>query len=252
MHNDYPVFYHRATRTIINGYERSHPGRKIFFFTRAGFSGTKGSAAYESANFPGDETTDWTLSSGLPSIVPDMLNRSVGGSWGYTTDIGGYFDYTSPPVTEELFTRWQQASALMPYFRVHNSSSTGVKMPWDFSGKALDRFRASSRLHAAALPYLRRLQQVAVRTGIPPTRPMWLAFPGQTSIADVSDQWMLGSDVLVAPVLKEGATTRTVALPRGCWTYVPTGKDLIGGRTVRVGADLSTLPYFFRCGTRPF
>lgn len=252
MHNDYPTIYHRTTRAVVARYERRHPGRKIFFFTRAGFSGTPGSAAHESANFPGDETTDWTLSSGLPSIVPDMLNRAVGGAWGYTTDIGGYFDYTSPPVSEELFTRWHQASALMPYFRVHNSSSTGVKMPWDFGTRALRRFRASAALHGAALSYLRRLERRATITGIPPTRPLWLAFPHRPELARVADEWMLGNHVLVAPVLTEGARSRQVALPPGCWRYVPTGVAFKGGTSVEVPAGLSTLPYFFSCGTRPF
>lgn len=254
MHNAYPTLYHRATRRVVDEYERQHPGRRTFFFTRAGFSGaqgTKGSAAYEGANFPGDETTDWTRASGLPSIVPDMLNRAVGGSWGFTTDIGGYFDYTSPPVTEELFTRWSQATALMPYFRVHNSSSTGVKMPWSFGPTALARFQRAARLHDRALPYLRRLQEVAVRTGIPPTRPLWLQFPRQRRVAAVSDQWMLGDAVLVAPVLTEGARTRRVVLPDGCWRYAPTGRRHQGGQTVRVGAGLGTLPYFVRCGARP-
>ena len=57
-------------------FERRHPRRRIFFFTRAGYSGTPGAAAYESANFPGDETTDWSHSAGLASLTTDMLNRA--------------------------------------------------------------------------------------------------------------------------------------------------------------------------------
>lgn len=63
---------------------------------------------------------------------------------------------------------------------------------------------------------------------------------------------MLGDDVLVAPVLREGARTRDVVLPRGCWRYEPSGRRYDGGRQVRVAADLSTLPYFSTCVSRPF
>jgi alpha-D-xyloside xylohydrolase len=109
MHNRYPVDFHRITRELLDSYEASNPGREVWFFTRAAFSGRPGANAYEGGNFPGDETTDWSRSSGLPSIVPDMLNRQVTGSYGYTTDIGGYLDYTTGTPTAELFGRWAQA-----------------------------------------------------------------------------------------------------------------------------------------------
>lgn len=63
---------------------------------------------------------------------------------------------------------------------------------------------------------------------------------------------MLGDEVLVAPVLKEGARTRRVVLPDGCWRYVPTGQVYDGGRAVVVPAGLGTLPWFTRCGAKPF
>ena len=59
MHNRYPLLYMRASREAIDAYERSHPHREIWFFNRAGYSGTPGSAAYEGANIPGDEATHW-------------------------------------------------------------------------------------------------------------------------------------------------------------------------------------------------
>ena len=93
MHNRYPVIFHRASRRIADAWARRHPERGTpWFFTRSGYSGRPGSAAYEMGNFPGDETADWSAGSGLRSLGPDMLNRAVGGAFGYTTDIGGYVD----------------------------------------------------------------------------------------------------------------------------------------------------------------
>ena len=67
MHNRIAVLYHRATREALDLYARSHPGRELFSYVRAGYWGSPGSAAYEQANFPGDETTDWSRSAGLAS-----------------------------------------------------------------------------------------------------------------------------------------------------------------------------------------
>ncbi len=252
MHNRYPVLYHRVSRRILDRWGAKHPKRgPIWFFTRAGYSGRPGSAAYEMGNFPGDETVDWGAASGLRSLAPDMLNRAVGGAFGYTTDIGGYIDTLSGPPSEELYDRWSEWAALTPYFRVHNSSSTGVRMPWAYGDATLARWKAMAALHERALPLMRRLWKKGRRTGMPVTRPLWLAAP-EAPTAGRDQEWMLGADVLVAPVITKGDTSRSVALPRGCWLHEPTGQRFAGPGTVTVPAPLGSLPYFFRCGTHPF
>lgn len=112
MHNRYLVLYTRATREAIDAYQRSHPGRTLWFFNRAGFSGDPGSAAYEGGNFPSDEVASWSTAAGLGSLAPDMLSRAIGGAYGYGTDIGGYYDYSTPATTKELFLRWAEWAAL--------------------------------------------------------------------------------------------------------------------------------------------
>jgi alpha-glucosidase (family GH31 glycosyl hydrolase) len=248
MHNRYPVVYHRFTRSIEDELERRY-GRELWWFTRSGFTG---SARYEMGNFPGDETAEWTGGSGLRSLAPDMLNRAVGGAFGYTTDIGGYLDRFNPPADEELWTRWNEWAVLTPYFRLHNSQTTGTRMPWSFGDSAYARWEALARLHERAIPLIRRLWEEGRRTGVPPTRPLWLQFPGDRRAAAQDQQWMLGPDVLVAPVVTQGATTRPVYFPAGCWRSPETGVQVMGPRTQSVDAPLGRLPYFFRCGTAPF
>jgi alpha-glucosidase (family GH31 glycosyl hydrolase) len=254
MHNRYPVIWHRLSRRILDDWQERHPSREpIWFFTRAGYSGRPGSAAYEMGNFPGDETTDWSISTGLGSLGPDMLNRAVGGAFGYTTDIGGYTDFITPPPNAELFTRWSEWSALTPYFRVHNSASTGTRMPWFYGPETLTTWKALAALHQRALPLIRRLWREGRKTGMPITRPMWLGGASAPGAGTDAQQWLLGPDVLVAPVVTEGATTREVSFPRGCWEHrAPGGKRYTGPGTGTVAAPLGRLPYFFRCGTRPF
>lgn len=253
MHNLLPVLYDRATRQAVDAFERGHPGRHIFFFTRAGYSGTPGDAAYESANFPGDETTDWTRSSGLAAQTPDMLNRAIGGAYGFSTDIGGYFDVGPyQPTSKELFLRWAEWAALSPLFRLHGSASAGTHTPWSYDAQTVRIYEQLVALHLAARPLILRLWRQADATGIPITRPLWLSYPSDPQAAQQDQEWLLGPDVLVAPVVTQGATSRPVYFPSGCWVRPDTGARYIGPASVGVPAALDQLPYFFHCGTQPF
>jgi alpha-glucosidase (family GH31 glycosyl hydrolase) len=247
MHNRFPRLFHRATAQVVASFRHWHPRRQIWWFTRAGYSG---SARYEPGNFPGDETTDWTRSSGLASQTTDMLNRAVGGAFGFTTDIGGYFDIGPyAPTSKELFVRWAEWAALSPFFRLHGSVRAGTHMPWTYDAQALELYKAMAALHRRARPLLARLWRQARRTGIPPTRPLWLQFPRDARAAVRDQEWMLGPSLLVAPVVTEGAVTRSVYFPRGCWKGA--GVTVRGPRTKTVKAPLTRLPYFVRCGSKP-
>ncbi len=251
MHNRYPTVYARVTREILDAYMRTHPGRRLFFFSRAGYSGAPGSAAYESANFAGDETTDWTRSSGIASVIPDMLNRAIGGAFGYTTDIGGYFDiYTPHPTTKELLLRWAEVSVFTPFFRLHGSLIAGTHTPWRYDQQTVRIYNRLARLHQAAVPLILRLWHQADRTGMPPTRPLWLAYPRDPQAARQDQEWLLGENLLVAPVISQGAVTRRVYLPAGCWRSAASRAVVRGPATRTVSAPLWVLPYFVRCGTR--
>lgn len=252
MHNGYPIVYMRATRKAIVAYERSHPRRKLWFYYGGGYSGTPGSAAYEGGNVPGDEATNWGQASGLASLAPDMLNRAIAGAYGFTTDVGGYYDYTTPPTTKQLFLRWAEWTALSPIFRLHGSGRTGTHTPWTYDQQTVNAYRALSLLHEHAAPLILRLWKQADATGIPPTRPLWLEFPGDPRAATQQQEWTLGDNVLVAPVVTEGATSRAVYFPRGCWRDPQTHLIQRGPRRATVSAPLTYLPYFFRCGTHPF
>jgi len=263
FHNAYPVLYHEVTRQIIDRYEKEYPKRQIWFFTRAGYNSAsysgspplQGSAAYEGANFPGDETTDWTHSSGIQSVIPDMLNRAVGGAVGFGTDIGGYYDYSGLKKTDkELLLRWAELAALTPIFRLHGSLS-GIHTPWTYDGETKRIYLRFSELHLAAVALIQRLWREFNETGMPITRPLWLAYPKDPDAATQDQEWLLGPDVLVAPVVEKDAGFRDVYFPEGCWRDPETGKqyDTPAGRGMfsQVSAPLDKLPYFFHCGQSP-
>ena len=252
LHNRYPALYHRATREALDEWLAAHPGHDdIWFFTRAGYAGIDGTARYEGANFAGDGNTDWSVSSGLASQAPDMLNRGIAGACGFTTDIGGYFDYISPATTKELFIRWAQWATLSPLMRLHGSVKAGTHMPWTYDAETVAIWKALSGLRYRALPYIKRVWAQAEATGLPVARPLWLMFPGDAQAAQQQQEWMLGDDVLVAPVVEQGATSRSVYFPAGCWQPGAGGESVTGPASRDIPAPLDTLPYFFRCGTRP-
>jgi alpha-glucosidase (family GH31 glycosyl hydrolase) len=261
MHNTYPVLVQRVTREIVQSYEAEHPGRQIIFYTRAGYSGDPGSAAYSNFNFPGDEATDWSYASGLPAQTPDMLNRGLTGAFGYGTDIGGYLDFFDreidgsevtklEPTTRELLLRWAEWAALTPVFRLHGAIVI-EHTPWSFP-RTLSVYRSIERLHKSAEPLIEELWREADETGVPITRPLYLEFPDDPEAARQTEEWMLGPDVLVAPIVDEAANARSVYFPEGCWSDPASGQTVEGPVNADVPATVSQLPFFFRCGTTPF
>ena len=87
---------------------------------------------------------------------------------------------------------------------------------------------------------------------MPVTRPLYLEYPEDPQAAQEDQEWMLGPDVLVAPVVEQSATLREVYFPAGCWHDPETGQTETGPVTADADAEISQLPFFFRCGTRPF
>ncbi len=261
MHNRYPALVQQVTREIVQQYEAAHPGRQIIFFTRAGYSGASSSTPYSDFNFAGDETTDWDAGSGLPSLAPDMLNRSIGGAFGYGPDIGGYLDTYArvegheveqiSPTSRELFLRWAEWSALAPVFRLHGAI-VSEHTPWSFSSGTAIFYRKLSRLHISAENLIGKLWREADQTGVPVVRPLYLEYPDDPEAAKQDEEWLLGPHVLVAPVVERGVSTRAVYFPAGCWRDPETGIEEHGPGYATVQATLEQLPFFFTCGTRPF
>jgi alpha-glucosidase (family GH31 glycosyl hydrolase) len=246
-HNRYPVLQQQAAREAVDAFVKDHPEREIYFFGRAGYAGRPGSAAYENATFPGDELNDWSKVGGLPSIIPDMLNRAVGGAYAFTTDIAGYADFKFAPATKEIYIRWSQAAALTPFFRVHNGPLTGPRMPWSYDAEVEDAWTAMATLHTSVLPDYDRAWDEALATGMPVVRPLWLADPASAATPHNDDEWLVGADLLAAPVVEEGATQREVWIPTGCWQLKATGEKVTGPKAITVDAPLTDLPWFRRC-----
>jgi alpha-D-xyloside xylohydrolase len=126
-------------------------------------------------------------------------------------------------------------------------------MPWRFDDpEVVEHYRAAMNRHIAAQPLIYRLWQEALATGIPITRPLWLEYPNDLEAGRQDQQFMLGPNVLVAPVVSPNSDGRDVYFPRGCWQHPETKETILGPQTQFIQAAVDELPYFFSCGAQPF
>jgi alpha-glucosidase len=172
------------------------------------------------------------------------LNLGLSGYPFAGSDIGGFIGYPSG----ELFTRWLQLGVFTPLMRAHSVINERNKEPWEFGDLNTGFNRAAIELRYRLLPTLYTLMAEAAETGSPVLRPMLYEYPDDPRFFAEDHQFMFGDNLLVAPVLHQGDTTREVHLPRGVWYDWWTGRAQKGGETVRVDAPLETIPMFVRAG----
>jgi alpha-glucosidase len=234
-HNVYGMQMARAT---FEGVKKLRPEKRPFVLTRAGFAGVQ----RFSAVWTGDNYASWDH---LALSIPMLANLSVSGVPFVGADVGGFNDRPSG----ELYTRWLQAAVLTPFLRSHSVGWAGNKEPWEFGEEYTAINRASIELRYKFLPYLYSLFREHERNGQPVMRPLWYEFPSDKLTYLVSDVFMVGPDVLVAPIVKEGMRHRDAYFPAGAaWINWWTGERLEGGKQHRIQAPLDTLPLFVRAG----
>ena len=197
----------------------------------------------------GDRFSTFGLGNGLQSLIPTLLTSGVLGYPFVLPDIVGGNAYFGCSPDAELLVRWAQANALMPAIQFSIP-------PWKFGDDALAHVRAALRVREeVGLPAILRLLPEAAERLEPLCRPLWWLDPDDADTYGISDQFCLGDDLVVAPVVERGAVARDVYLPRGRWAEVgaagaPRAADAIeGGRWLRdVPAPLSKLPCYARVG----
>jgi alpha-D-xyloside xylohydrolase len=220
-----------------------------------------GSQRYGAAVWSGDIPSTFEA---LQAQLPAGLNMALSGIYWWNTDIGGY--HSGNPSTmyfRELVVRWFQYGIFTPICRLH-----GHRIPddptmfrvgatneiWNFGDEAYSIIRELLFLRERLRPYLMEQMNLAHTRGIPPMRPLFFDFPDDPLARGITDQFLCGPDILVAPVLFEGARRRQVYLPAGCrWLEVGSNKILEGGQHLCADAPLNKIPVYVREGAElPF
>jgi alpha-D-xyloside xylohydrolase len=211
-----------------------------------------GSQRYGAAVWSGDIASTFEA---LQAQVRAGLNIGLSGIPWWTTDIGGFHGGDpAAPYFRELIVRWFQYGAFCPLCRLH-----GLRLPttgwdtggpnevWSFGAEAYAILRELLFLRERLKPYIRAQMAVAAESGTPPMRPLFVDFPDDPACHAVEDQFLFGPDILVAPVLQQGATSRSVYLPAGAvWYDAWSGEARAGGAALTADAPLARIPVFVR------
>lgn len=238
-HNVYGLLMTEATR---EGLLRLRPNERPFVITRATYAGGQRYAA----QWTGDNVGTWE---DLRTSLRTVMTAGISGLPFFGSDVGGFIGYPSA----ELYTRWLEAGVFHPLFITHSGNEGHTLDPWSFGGKLEAINRHTLELRYRLLPYLYNAFYQSTQTGLPIMRALVLDFPGDRTVMDLTpdsqtSEFLFGNDLLVAPVVNDGETERSVYLPADTWYDFWSGKRYTGPATITVDAPLGFIPMFARAG----
>lgn len=244
VHNTWPALWAKANREAV---EEAGKLGEIMFFTRAGFTDTK---KYSTMMWNGDNHVDYSIDFGIPSVIPAMLSLSCCGFGLSHSDIGGYTTIMNLSRTPELFMRWCEMNAFSPLMRSHEGLNPDANAQFDYNEEVLNHHAKMSRIHKALKPYLKACDKENAELGIPIVRPLFFYYDEKKAYNEAYE-YLLGRDILVAPVISEGATTRDVYFPNDTWVHIWSGEEFTKG-IFEVNAPVGEPPVFIRKGAKNF
>ena len=234
-HNSYALLMAMGT---VQGLTSAMPDLRTFVLSRAGSAGIQRYAA----NWMGDNFSRWDH---LWVSIPMGAGLSLSGQPFVGADIGGFAEDSNP----ELFARWIQYGALTPFARNHNQANQLDQYAFSFGQEVLDIAREAIKLRYRLMPYLYSTFVSASRNGAPIQRPLVFDFQYDAETLNLDDEYLLGGDLLVAPVLEPGSSARSVYLPAGEWYDWHTGELHQGQQRIKAIAPLDTIPLFAKAGS---
>jgi alpha-D-xyloside xylohydrolase len=238
--NAYPLMH---TSGLAQGQRAQTDTKRVVILTRSAYAGQQRNSAI---TWSGDIRGNWSV---FAKQIPAGLNFSISGIPYWNTDIGGFFSGKATDKNyQELFTRWFQFGAFNPMFRVHGSQADKEVWRWDEPTQKIlaDYIKLRYRL----LPYIYSTSWQVTSDGGTMLRPLMMDFGGDTNALDVGDQFLFGPEIMVSPVTRSNAVTRSVYLPGvGDWYDFWTGRRMAGGQRIEAASPIETLPLFVRGGT---
>ena len=251
--NEYPVRY---TQTFYDGLKQE--GETPVNLVRCAWAGSQ---RYGALVWSGDIAS--TFESFRNQVVCGLQMAMAGIPW-WTTDIGGFYDgHVDDPKFRELLVRWFQYGAFCPVMRLHGDrnphkksigTSGGGRIGsgadneiWSFGEDNYQIMKRYIEIRNKMKPYLRETMDTASEKGCPVMRPLFYNFPNDEAAWEIKDQFMLGQDMLIAPVMEYGLRKRRVYLPSGTeWLAVNTRQRYTGGQWVEVDAPIEMIPVFVK------
>ena len=190
----------------------------------------------------GDQTREFSR---LRAIVSAILSSGFSGIPFMGHDLGGYMPARKgiSDNEDEVFVRGTQLACFSPVMQFHGTA----KPPYDFPQPIIDIYRFYSKLRYILLPYLKEQAEISCKTGLPLMRHLYLEYPDDPEVRDIEDEYMLGEQMLVAPVL-DSSTARDIYLPAGKWQSLWNDQIYIGPTLLKAyPSPLDRIPVFLRC-----
>ncbi|WP_425840874.1 alpha-xylosidase [Streptomyces fractus] len=231
MHNYYTHLYNQVVFGLL---EKERGRGESVLFARSATAGGQ--------QFPVHWGGDcWSSFGAMAESLRGGLSLSLSGFGFWSHDIGGFEGTPDAAV----FKRWLAFGLLSSHSRLHGSSS--YRVPWEFGDEAVDVAGKFTKLKHRLMPYLYGAAAEAHTTGVPLMRPMLLDFPGDPTARALDRQYMLGPDLLVAPVFSADGDVEFY-VPEGTWTHLLTGERVEGPAWRRERHGFDSLPLYVRPG----
>jgi alpha-glucosidase (family GH31 glycosyl hydrolase) len=248
-HNLYPVLYQRAAFELL---EKERPGDYLIF-VRSGFAGTGGLTPMVWA---GDQSTDFSRSDGLPAVLTGALNAGMSGIPLWGSDISGYHYQFNPPPDKDVYLRWTELGAFSADMHDENEGAgegpSSVRWQIWKDAETLAVYKRYAQVKTQMIPYVRLAVNDARKRGTPVMRHLFLAYPRDARVYGITDEYLYGDSLLVAPVVARGASTKNLYLPAGgfydFWSGARVAGDETVGREITVAAPLDVVPVFAKAG----
>jgi len=234
-HNIYGLLQVQAAYESLRA---QRPENRPFIISRSGWAGLQRYAW----TWTGDTVSSWEA---LEQTIATVLGSGLSGIAYTGSDIGGF----SGKPSAELFLRWFQMATFMPLFRNHSALNTPRREPWTFGEPYFSILREFLRLREQLIPYMYTLCQEAAQTGAPLIRPIFWSDDSDVSLWDADNAFLLGNDLLVAPVLRPDVTTREIVLPKGYWYSFWDDTTVQGPGRIECATPLTHIPVLVRAGS---
>lgn len=239
LHNRWPALWAKVNSEAV---EESGKTSEVTFFMRAGYTGSQ---KYAALLWAGDQNVDWSADDGLPSVVTAALSAGMSGCGLHHSDIGGYTTLYGMKRSKELFMRWADMAAFTPFMRTHEGNRPADNWQFDSDGETLRHLARMTRVHRMLTPYLKAIVAENSETGVPVQRPLFMHYEDDEKAYSVQDEYLLGRDLLVAPVCRAGEKQWKAYLPKDNWIHLWTGRKFEGGYAA-VEALPGFPPVFYR------
>ena len=238
-HNAWPVLWAKCNYDAV---KESGKLGEIVYFMRAGGAGSQ---KYCTLLWAGDQSVDFSRHDGLITVVCAALSSGMMGCGLNHCDIGGYTSLFDNCRTKEVFLRWAELAAFMPVMRTHEGNRPDTNFQYYNDGDCMDQLARLVDVYTMLAPYTRELVAENAAKGHPVMRPLFYHYEDDARSYTEQFEYLLGSEVLVAPVWQEHQKEWKVYLPEDGWVHLWSGVSYGKGEHT-VPAPMGDIPVFFK------